>query len=530
MRPEAFDDMSPPVAGSLRGAVRRRVAVAVLGVCLIAAMAVAGIERGAWILRRADHSYVQLGLAHRLEAEIGAYVLAETQRRFQGALPPAEAEATRALETLAAYRARAEAEVAMVVDPMERAREAQEIERAAALGRMLEALRETFARDRAGGGGIEDEAARGAALSDLSAAVRLSIAEAVSDEAEEAEQARAAMAGLQRDALAFAVAAAVLAAVLAAALATGLHRAILRPLGALADGVRAFGDGAKGLRIAAPLPAEFAPLAARFNAMAARIEAQQTALEAANAALQDEVAARTAELRAANARLAAVDESRRRFLADVSHEMRTPLTVLMGEAEVALRGPPDPAALRAACERIVANGGFLRRRFDDLMRLARSEEGALTLAREAVDLAAVAREAAAFAAGYARARGVRLEAGGHDAPCLVTGDADALRQAALAVIDNALKHSPEGGRVDVAVLPEAGMARLTVADEGKGFDPARKSLMFERYGRAGPGGEGQGLGLAIARWIAESHGGAIDARPRPSGGSEFMIELPLRAP
>lgn len=516
----------PRRAGSLRRTIWLGGGAAALGVALVAGLAVAGIERGAWLLRRAEHSYVQLGLAHRLEARIAAYMLAETQRRFDGAAPPAEVEAARVAETLAAYRARAEAEVAMIFDPEARAEEAEELERAADLARVFGELRAMYGRAR--GGEAADDAARSATLSNLATALRATIAEAVEDEEEEADEAQAAMAALRQRARLWAAAAAGLALAVAAFLAAGLGRAILRPLGVLAEGVRDFGEGALGRRLTAPLPAEFAPVTERFNAMAARIEAQQVALAGANAGLQDEVAARTRELTEANARLEAVDAARRRFIANVSHELRTPLTVLLGEAEVALRGPGEAGELREACERITANGDYLRRRLDDLMRLARSEEGELALARSEVDLAAVAREAAGFVTAYARSRGVGIDTRGVGRSCPVMGDGETLRQAALALIDNAVKHAPQDSLVEVGVAEAGGMARLCVADAGRGFNPANKHLLFERYGRESAGGDGQGLGLAIARWIAERHGGGIDAELRPTGGAVFTITLPAR--
>jgi signal transduction histidine kinase len=307
----------------------------------------------------------------------------------------------------------------------------------------------------------------------------------------------------------------------AGAFAVLFYRGLLRPIRALAAAADALGDD-RAARAPTRLPGEFAALAARFNAMAGRIATEQGRLET-------EVAARTADLAAANAGLAAVDASRRRFFAQVSHELRTPVTALLGEAQVALRAPPgDAAAARAALSRIAASGGYLRRRLDDLMRLARSEDGALTLACAPADLNAAVAAAVETARAYAAAGGVSLAFAPAPGPAMALGDAEALRQAALALIDNAVKLSPEGGAVAVTVLADAAGAGFAVADRGPGFEGADPDALFGRWAQAAAGRRagGAGLGLSIVRWIAEQHGGRAVACEREGGGAVVTVRLP----
>ena len=167
---------------------------------------------------------------------------------------------------------------------------------------------------------------------------------------------------------------ALLALFCGAALGFGLHRAIVRPLQALASGSSVLAGGALGHRIETKGSDEFADLSRAFNEMASALEAQRSGLIAAQDHLHSEVAARTRELRGANERLRDVDIRRAKFLADVSHELRTPLTILRGEADVALRGPDEPAAISGgAARRSAARRSSSAQLLDELLAFARSD-------------------------------------------------------------------------------------------------------------------------------------------------------------
>lgn len=295
------------------------------------------------------------------------------------------------------------------------------------------------------------------------------------------------------------------------ALLAVLQRQLAVPLRRLGDAAQDLAAARTGERLAPAGLAEIRALTAHFNAMADSVEAR--------------VAERTEELHWANADLAAVDQRRRLFLAKVSHELRTPVTAIRGEAEVALRYGKGEADLREALAQVEQSSLFLQRRLDDLLVLARAEDARLPMAEGVVDPMAIARQAGAVAASYARACGVRINlALPHREPAggvLVQGDADRLQQALAAVIDNAIKFSPPGGIVTVAaeITPDA--AVLTVTDQGPGIPEAELAGIFDPYvqGQGGRALGGMGLGLSLARWIVEAYRGTITARRGRDDGS-----------
>jgi signal transduction histidine kinase len=231
-------------------------------------------------------------------------------------------------------------------------------------------------------------------------------------------------------------------------------------------------------------------------------------------------------LAAAQAGLADALAAQRRFVADASHELRTPLTTIRSNAEF-LTEHPDAAELDrdAALADVVAESERMSRLVDGLLVLARVDARG-GLERRPVDLAAVAAEVARKASGRP-VRPVRATATG---PAVVDGDLDALTRLCWILVDNALRHG--GGEVDVEVRAEGDRVALSVLDRGPGLPPGDPDRLFDRFHRADPSrsGEGAGLGLAIARSIAEAHGGSIRAADRPDGGAAFTVVLPMAPP
>ncbi|HEX6998467.1 MAG TPA: ATP-binding protein [Gammaproteobacteria bacterium] len=220
------------------------------------------------------------------------------------------------------------------------------------------------------------------------------------------------------------------------------------------------------------------------------------------------------------------------FTADASHELRTPLAVMRTTAEVALRGPEPPTEQRAALEDILVELERTSQLVENLLLLARADAGQeRLLEKRPVDLAAAIAEAVAQAQVLARAQRVALEARLPERPLIVRGDAHALRRLFLILLDNAVKYTPAGGRVDVALAERGGQAVAAVRDTGIGIPPAHLPHIFERFYRVDPARSrrqgGAGLGLAIGCWIAAAHGGAITATSEPQQGSEFTVSLPL---
>ncbi|HLX35761.1 MAG TPA: HAMP domain-containing sensor histidine kinase [Candidatus Limnocylindrales bacterium] len=219
----------------------------------------------------------------------------------------------------------------------------------------------------------------------------------------------------------------------------------------------------------------------------------------------------------------------REFAADASHELRTPLTVIRSSVEHLRRHAAEPvSSVGEALEDIDAEVSHLTSMVDDLLLLARSDSGAVTLDRVPLQLDDVAGEAAAALAGPAQARGVRLVV--DPEPVAVVGDPARLRQLVTILLDNAIRHSPSGGEVRVSVRTFEDEASLTVADQGPGIRPADLPHIFDRFWRApGAPAGGTGLGLAIARWIAERHGGSVEAASPEAGGALFTVRLPATA-
>jgi heavy metal sensor kinase len=223
-----------------------------------------------------------------------------------------------------------------------------------------------------------------------------------------------------------------------------------------------------------------------------------------------------------------------RFTADASHELRTPLAVMRTTAEVALRAPArDASETRAALEQIVAEVERTTHLTENLLLLAKADSGAAGLQRQDVDLAATVGEACAQAEVLARVKGLELAAKLPELERLyVAGDAQALRRLFLILLDNAVKYTPAGGRVEVVLREHGDDAVGEVHDNGIGIAPHDLPHVFDRFYRADRARSrelgGAGLGLSIARWIVESHGGAIVAASELERGSRFEVRLPLR--
>jgi signal transduction histidine kinase len=217
----------------------------------------------------------------------------------------------------------------------------------------------------------------------------------------------------------------------------------------------------------------------------------------------------------------------REFAADASHELRTPLTVIRASVDHLRRHRDEPvAAVGDALDDIGAEIDHLTRLVEELLLLARSDSGAVTLERLPVDLGDVAADAAGSLAGPAREHGVRVEV--DPEPAVVTGDAARLRQLVVILVDNAIGHSPREGTVRVAVRRDGQSAVLSVEDEGSGLRPEDLPRLFERFWRgAGAPPGGAGLGLAIAAWIVDGHAGSIEAANRETGGARFTVRITL---
>ena len=227
----------------------------------------------------------------------------------------------------------------------------------------------------------------------------------------------------------------------------------------------------------------------------------------------------------------ASEDRLRRFLADASHELRTPLASIRGYAELFRMGAvEDRAESERAIGRIEDEAARMGVLVEGLMTLARLDEVPMADHRP-VDVGELAADAAADARAIAPDRDVTIEAG--QAPALVAGDADQLRQVLGNLVRNALVHTPAGTPIELRVNPGGGRVELCVRDHGPGLPTDDPGALFERFWRAEPGRRrgpaGAGLGLAIVAGIVAAHGGEVEAGDAPGGGARFVVRLPALA-
>jgi two-component system, OmpR family, sensor kinase len=247
----------------------------------------------------------------------------------------------------------------------------------------------------------------------------------------------------------------------------------------------------------------------------------------------DEIASLAVTMNAVLDRLQHALVRQRVFVADAGHELRTPLTALKAELELAGRPGRSRQALAAAVATAAGDTERLIRLSEDLLLLARAEEGTAFLRPENIDLGDVLPAAVRGFAARAQARGVTvgLDAGEH---LPVVADATRLRQAVDNLIDNAIRHAPPGSTVHVSGQPEPGPDPtgivIEVRDHGPGFPADFLPHAFERFRRADAARNraegGAGLGLAIVDFIARAHGGRVLADNHPDGGARVRIEMP----
>jgi signal transduction histidine kinase len=223
-----------------------------------------------------------------------------------------------------------------------------------------------------------------------------------------------------------------------------------------------------------------------------------------------------------------VDQQRRRFLADVTHDLATPLTTIRGYAETLL----DPRVPKSVAEReqylrfIMEEAARMDGLVAELLDLARVESGGLPLEKERVDLTAIAREGAARMRRVFEEAGLRLTAPEGES-VIAVADAARIEQVVVNLLQNALQHARAEVRIHAEPAP-AGGARLVVEDDGPGFAAEDLPFVFERFYRADPSrpAGGTGLGLAIVRGIARAHGGDATAENRAEGGARVTVTLP----
>lgn len=216
-----------------------------------------------------------------------------------------------------------------------------------------------------------------------------------------------------------------------------------------------------------------------------------------------------------------------RFVADVSHELRTPLTAIRGNLDVIQRYGMDPAALEA----IQLEAERMSRMVNDLLLLARADNGELKLDFFPIDLDTVVLHVYEQSRFLIKDRRLDLQLGDVE-PVRVHGNTDRLVQLLLNLVSNAVKFTPDGGRITLSVYPQGEHAILEVSDTGRGIHPDDLPRIFDRFYQADhsrahhSNSDGAGLGLSIAKWIAEAHNGTIEVRSALQKGTTFTVRLP----
>jgi signal transduction histidine kinase len=281
---------------------------------------------------------------------------------------------------------------------------------------------------------------------------------------------------------------------------------------------------------ALPSPDEQSRAIAVLQQKARRLEAAVAERERAEERLREALEAERAAREAAETALRLRDE----FLSVASHELRTPLTTLTGQAQLALRrlardGYLDPERITQSLRMVTRQADRLTRLLDQLLDISRLSTGRLMIERQPLDLAVLVEQVVSVARTGSDRHTIDLSA-----PPSLEATVDPLRieQVLTNLLDNAVKFSPEGGRIEVMLAPaDPAAAELSVRDHGLGIPPEKRGRIFERFYQAHASGHrsGLGLGLYICRRIVEAHGGDIRAEFPADGGACFTVRLPLHA-
>ena len=288
-------------------------------------------------------------------------------------------------------------------------------------------------------------------------------------------------------------------AALALAVVQVLARGMTSPLREMVNAAKAMARGDYSKRVTATSKDEVGDLARAFNAMSAD--------------------------------LAEADRQRRDLIANVSHELRTPITALRAVLENLVDGvePPDMETMRAMTLQVERLGRLV----DQLLDLSRLEAGVVPLERRAFAVEPLlerAAEESRINAARGQERDVRLSISVEPRGLRVEADAERVHQVVANLLQNAIRHSPDGGEVSLQARPDNGSVRIEVVDEGPGIPETEARRVFERFYRADPARSstdgGTGLGLAIARWIVDLHGGEIHVERNEPRGCRMVVALP----
>lgn len=287
------------------------------------------------------------------------------------------------------------------------------------------------------------------------------------------------------------------AGIVAVFLGTLISFQITRPLMRLRKAAQAYADGDWEVRVPVKKRDEIGKVAESFNQMAQKLGEQE--------------------------------QLRRQMVADVAHELRTPLTVMKSNLEAMLDGllEPDATELSELHDEVQR----LTRLIDDLRFLSLADAGQLTLYKQTLDVCDLLKTVVTRLAALAQMKDVELICGTSEVPLFVYADGDKLQQAFNNLIDNAIRHTPDGGCVRVTAVSEKKMVHITVADTGPGIPAEELPYLFDRFWRSDKSRSrdygGSGIGLSIVKQVAELHEGSVQVVSPDKMGASFTISLPL---
>ena len=308
-------------------------------------------------------------------------------------------------------------------------------------------------------------------------------------------------------------------------------RSLTRSVNELHHGAEAFSNDDLNHRIPELHEKEFEQLGMAFNTMARQLAEHRAAMRDSNIRLEAIVEERTRALKSSNETLEMVDENRRKLLADISHEFRTPLTVIRGEAEIALRGKiKTKAEYQETLARIMEQSDQTTRLVDDLLFIARADAGEPRLKVRMLSLNSLLTATCKDFSARADENEIVLQQKLGSRDIKIMGDAGRLRQVFSILIDNALRYSAPRQTITVSLGSNEKEIRVKVKDMGIGLteDEARQAFQrFFRGGKAQGHARGTGLGLPVAKAIVQAHKGRITLTGKPGKGALATVILPI---
>lgn len=310
-----------------------------------------------------------------------------------------------------------------------------------------------------------------------------------------------------------------------------LFNQLYQPLILINNATAAIASGDYQKPISQELDDEFQVLASTINQLAEQLKEHELSEASSKQQLQIEVENRTRELMQANLKLTKIDSRRRQFISDVSHELRTPLTIIRGEAQVTLRqSSANESDYKMTLDAILEQAVMLSRLVDDLLFLTRAEMNQMHLELKPSAIVMLLTAEVSKWQRLHQDRQIILDYPQELAELMVVMDVSRIKQVLSILLDNAIKYSASSEPIQINLIQQEKVAKISVKDSGSGISAAEIENVFERFVRFSKHAEGLGLGLPIAKAIIDAHAGEISVESNQGEGSIFSISLPMAKP